>query len=40
MMLAEGTTRLRVIDAERNVLGSVRLEAITRLIAPEERKTG
>ena len=35
MMLAEGTTRLDVVDGER-VVGSVRMEAITRLIAPED----
>jgi osmoprotectant transport system ATP-binding protein len=35
MMLAEGTTRLDVVDGER-VVGSVRMEAITRLIAPQD----
>jgi len=35
MMLAEGTTWLDVLDDGR-VVGSVRMEAITRLIAPEE----
>jgi osmoprotectant transport system ATP-binding protein len=39
MMLAEGTTRLDVIDDKGNAIGSVRLEAITELIAPED-KTG
>jgi osmoprotectant transport system ATP-binding protein len=36
MMLAEGTTRLDVVDGDR-VIGSVRMEAITRLIAPEDK---
>jgi hypothetical protein len=36
MMLAEGTTRLDVVDAEDRPMGSVRMDAITRLIAPEE----
>jgi osmoprotectant transport system ATP-binding protein len=35
MMLAEGTTRLDVVEGDRAV-GSVRMEAITRLIAPDE----
>jgi CBS domain-containing protein len=35
MMLAEGTTRLDVVHGER-VVGSVHMEAITRLIAPED----
>jgi osmoprotectant transport system ATP-binding protein len=37
MMLAEGTTRLDVVDDEGKVVGSVRLEAITQLIAPEDK---
>jgi osmoprotectant transport system ATP-binding protein len=36
MMLAEGTTRIDVVDGDHAV-GSVRLEAITRLIAPDDR---
>jgi osmoprotectant transport system ATP-binding protein len=36
MMLAEGTTRLDVVDEEGNAVASVSMEAITRLIAPEE----
>jgi osmoprotectant transport system ATP-binding protein len=35
MMLTEGTTRLAVVDEGDHVIGSLRLEAITRLIAPE-----
>ena len=35
MMLAEGTTRLSVVDGDDRVIGSVRLGAITQLIAPE-----
>jgi hypothetical protein len=35
MMRAEGTARLDVVDGDRFV-GSVRMEAITRLIAPDE----
>jgi osmoprotectant transport system ATP-binding protein len=35
MMLAEGTTLLDVVDDDR-VVGSVRMESITRLIAPED----
>jgi osmoprotectant transport system ATP-binding protein len=34
MMLAEGTTRLAVVDREDRVIGSVSMDAITRLIAP------
>jgi osmoprotectant transport system ATP-binding protein len=34
MMLAEGTTRIDVVDGDRAV-GSVRMEAITQLIAPD-----
>ena len=34
MMLAEGTTRLDVVDGESKVVGGVRLESITRLISP------
>jgi osmoprotectant transport system ATP-binding protein len=37
MMLAEGTTRLDVLDDQGNAVGSVRLEAITELIAPEDK---
>jgi osmoprotectant transport system ATP-binding protein len=37
MMLAEGTTRLDVLDDHGNAVGSVRLEAITELIAPEDK---
>jgi osmoprotectant transport system ATP-binding protein len=36
MMLAEGTTRLDVVDGDGNAVASVRLDAITKLIAPEE----
>jgi osmoprotectant transport system ATP-binding protein len=36
IMLAEGTTRLGVVDDEQNVIGSVGLDTITRLIAPEQ----
>jgi osmoprotectant transport system ATP-binding protein len=35
MMLAEGTTRLDVVDENGTAVGSVSLEAITNLIAPE-----
>jgi hypothetical protein len=37
-MLAEGTTRLDVVDGGNGAtpVGSVRLEAITELIAPNE----
>jgi osmoprotectant transport system ATP-binding protein len=38
MMLAEGTTRLTVVDADGNAVASVRMEAITNLIAPEEQQ--
>jgi osmoprotectant transport system ATP-binding protein len=34
MMLAEGTRRLPVTDNDGNVIGTVRMEAITQLIAP------
>jgi osmoprotectant transport system ATP-binding protein len=36
MMLAEGTTRLDVVDGENHPVGSVRLDSITKLIAPED----
>jgi len=36
MMLAEGTTQLDVVDGDGNAVASVRLEAITKLIAPEQ----
>jgi osmoprotectant transport system ATP-binding protein len=36
MMLAEGTTQLEVVDGDGNAVASVRLEAITKLIAPEQ----
>ncbi len=36
MMLAEGTSVLDVVDEGGTVLGSVRMEAITRLIAPAD----
>ena len=35
LMLAEGTTQLDVVDGDAGVLGVVRLEAITQLLAPE-----
>jgi len=38
MMLAEGTTRLPVVDADGNAVASVRMEAITKLIAPREQR--
>jgi hypothetical protein len=34
-MLAEGTTRLSVLDGDGKVVGRVRLGAITDLIAPD-----
>jgi CBS domain-containing protein len=34
MMLAEGTTRIDVVDGDSRPIGSVRLESITKLIAP------
>jgi osmoprotectant transport system ATP-binding protein len=36
MMLAEGTTQLDVVDGDGNAVASVRLDAITKLIAPEQ----
>jgi osmoprotectant transport system ATP-binding protein len=39
MMLAEGTTRLTVTEQDR-VAGTVSLDAITKLIAPDEGMTG
>jgi osmoprotectant transport system ATP-binding protein len=39
MMLAEGTTRLTVTEQDRGV-GTVSLDAITKLIAPDEGMTG
>jgi osmoprotectant transport system ATP-binding protein len=39
MMLAEGTTRLVVIDGERKPVGSVQLDTITQLIAPPAQST-
>ena len=39
MMLAEGTTRLDVVDEDGNAVGGVRLEAITDLIAPDKAKS-
>ncbi len=36
MMLAEGTTRVDVVDDDNRPVGSVRMEAITQLIAPHE----
>jgi osmoprotectant transport system ATP-binding protein len=36
MMLAEGTTQLDVVDGDGNAVASVRLEAITKLIAPDQ----
>jgi osmoprotectant transport system ATP-binding protein len=36
MMLAEGVTRLDVVDDESRTIGSVALESITRLVAPEK----
>jgi osmoprotectant transport system ATP-binding protein len=35
-MLAEGTTRLDVVDDRGSVLGSISLDAITKLIGPAE----
>ncbi|MFL5829556.1 MAG: ABC transporter ATP-binding protein [Solirubrobacteraceae bacterium] len=35
MMLAEGTTRINVVDGDKRAIGSIRLDAITKLIAPE-----
>jgi osmoprotectant transport system ATP-binding protein len=35
LMLAEGTTQLDVVDGDAGVLGVLRLEAITQLLAPE-----
>jgi osmoprotectant transport system ATP-binding protein len=37
MMLAEGTTRLDVVDSAGNAVGSVDLESITQLIAPQDK---
>jgi osmoprotectant transport system ATP-binding protein len=34
-MLADGTSQIDVVDDQRTPIGSIRLEAITRLIAPE-----
>jgi hypothetical protein len=39
MMLAEGTTRINVVDDEKHPIGSVRLDAITKLIAPKTEAT-
>jgi osmoprotectant transport system ATP-binding protein len=36
LMLAEGTTQLAVTDADGTVVGGVRLETITHLIAPAD----
>jgi osmoprotectant transport system ATP-binding protein len=36
MMLAEGTTRIDVVDGDSRAIGSVRMDAITRLIAPDD----
>jgi osmoprotectant transport system ATP-binding protein len=36
-MLAEGTTRLDVVDGENKVIGSIALEAITKLISAEHK---
>jgi osmoprotectant transport system ATP-binding protein len=36
MMLAEGTTRLYVIDGDDRVIGTVQLDTITQLIAPQQ----
>jgi osmoprotectant transport system ATP-binding protein len=38
MMLAEGTTQLSVVDGDGKPVGSVRLEAITELIAPDHQE--
>jgi hypothetical protein len=40
MMLAEGTTRLGVTNGELGVVGIVRLETITQLIAPAVQAGG
>jgi osmoprotectant transport system ATP-binding protein len=37
-MLSEGTTRLDVVDGDERAIGSLRMEAITRLIAPSASK--
>jgi osmoprotectant transport system ATP-binding protein len=37
MMLAEGLSSLDVVDDEQNVIGSVGLDSITRLIAPDHQ---
>jgi osmoprotectant transport system ATP-binding protein len=37
MMLAEGTTRLEVVDRDGRAVASVRMEEITKLIAPTDR---
>ena len=39
MMLAEGTTRVDVVDDDNRAVGSVHMESITRLIAPHETHT-
>jgi osmoprotectant transport system ATP-binding protein len=36
LMLAEGTTRIDVVDDDKHPVGSIRLEAITQLIAPHD----
>jgi osmoprotectant transport system ATP-binding protein len=38
MMLADGTTRIDVLDGDRRPIGSVGLDAITKLIAPHASK--
>jgi osmoprotectant transport system ATP-binding protein len=40
MMLAEGTTRINVVDGDKRAIGSIRLDAITKLIAPESEDPG
>ena len=36
LMLAEGTTRIDVVDGDRHPVGSIRMDAITKLIAPHD----
>jgi osmoprotectant transport system ATP-binding protein len=39
MMLTEGTTPLQVVDGEKGVVGTVRMDAITKLIASDAEPT-
>jgi osmoprotectant transport system ATP-binding protein len=36
LMLAEGTTRIDVVDGDKHPVGSIRMDAITKLIAPHD----